>query len=197
MTGTFNAMKLAWDELAEKYPERKLYTIDTKAITIGSNIIVKEIGDLAKSGASAEEIVAWANENVDKFAVYFYADDLKFFARSGRVSNLSAAMGGILGIRPIIYINDDGVMKSISKAKGRRGALKAVLQYVEDLQEDIKGHRVIIGHADAYDLALEMENRLKEIYGEDLQTEIVVVNPTIGGHCGPDTVGICFHASRR
>lgn len=197
MSGTFNAMNIAWQELKEKYPERNLYAVDTKCVSIGCYNIAWEIAEMAKNGASVDEILAWAEKEVDKFAVYFYADDLKFFARSGRVSNLSAAMGGILGIRPIIYINDDGVMKSISKAKGRRGALKAVLQYVEDLQEDIKGHRVIIGHADAYDLALEMENRLKEIYGEDLQTEIVVVNPTIGGHCGPDTVGICFHASRR
>ena len=131
------------------------------------------------------------------YAVYFYADDLKFFARSGRVSNLSAAMGGILGIRPIISINSEGVMNSIAKARGRHGALKSVLSYVDSLQEDIKNHRVVIGHADAYDLALELESKLKEKYGTDLKTEIHAVNPTIGGHCGPDTVGVCFHAIHR
>lgn len=197
MSGTFDSMNLAWQELKEKYPERKLYTIDTKAITICSYNIVREIGDLAKNGATIDEIMAWSEKEIDKFAVYFFADDLKFFARSGRVSGISATMGGILGIRPIITMSSDGVMKSIAKAKGRRGAMKSLLDYVDNLKDDITAHRVIIGHADAYDLALELENKLKERYGEKLNTEIVVVNPTAGSHCGPDTVGVCFHAIHR
>ena len=197
MSGTFNAMNLAWQELKEKYPERRLCTVDTKGVSICCYNIAMEIAEMAKNGATMDEITAWASKEVDKFAVYFYADDLKFFARSGRVSGLSATFGGMLGIRPIININSDGIMNSIAKAKGRRGALKAVLEYVETLQENIKEHRVVIGHADAYDLALELQEKLKEKYGEDLRTEIMVVNPTIGGHCGPDTVGVCFHAIHR
>lgn len=152
---------------------------------------------MAKKGASANEILDWAKTEVDKFAVYFYADDLKFFARSGRVSGFSAMMGGLLGVRPILTMNSDGMMTSIAKANGRRGAMKAILDYVNNLQEDIKSHRVIIGHADAYELAADMEKRLKELFGSDLRTEIVTVNPTAGSHCGPDTVGVCFHASHR
>ncbi|MBR2971279.1 MAG: DegV family protein [Clostridia bacterium] len=197
MSGTFDSMKLAWKELSEKYPDRKLYTVDTKAITICSNNIVKEIGEMALRGASVEEILAWAHTEVDKFAVYFFADDLKFFVRSGRVSGLSAVFGGILGIRPIININSDGIMGSVAKAKGRKGAINKILAYVDELQDNIKEHRVIVGHADAPELAAEVELRLKEKYGDDLRTEIVVVNPTAGSHCGPDTVGVCFHAKHR
>lgn len=197
MSGTFDSMRLAWQELSEKYPDRKLYTVDTKAITICSYNIVREIGDLAKNGASVEDILSWAEREVDKFAVYFYADDLKFFGRSGRVSGLAATMGGILGIRPIINMNADGVMGSVAKAKGRRNAQNAIIGYVNMLQDDIKSHRVIIGHADAYELAVDLEKKLKDIYGSDLNTEIVVVNPTAGSHCGPDTVGVCFHALHR
>ena len=197
MSGTFDAMRLAWEELSVKYPDRKLYTIDTKGITICSYNIVREIGELAKKGASVEELQAWAEKEVDKFAVYFYADDLKFFGRSGRVSGIAATVGGLLGIRPIINMNADGIMGSVAKARGSRLAQKALMDYVDELQEDIKAHRVIIGHADAYQLAEQMEKQLKEKYGDDLQTEIVVVNPTAGSHCGPDTVGICFHAKHR
>ena len=197
MSGIFNAMNIALQELKEKYPERTVYTIDTKAITICSYNIVREIGEMAKKGASIEEIMAWAEKEVPKFAVYLFADDLKFFGRSGRVSNLAATMGSILGIRPIINMNSEGVMGSVAKAKGRKGALKALLEYVNNLGEDIKSYRVIIGHADALDLALDLERRLKENYGDDLNTEIVVVNPTAGSHCGPDTVGVCFHAKHR
>ena len=106
-------------------------------------------------------------------------------------------MGGILGIRPIININEKGIMSSIAKAKGRKGAQNKLLEFVRDLQEDIMDYRVIIGHTDAYDLAVELEQRLKEEYGQNLKTEIVVVNPTAGSHCGPDTVGICFHSKHR
>ncbi len=197
LSGTFNAMNLAWRDLKEKYPERKLYTVDTKAITICSYNIICEIGELAKGGASPEEIIEWAKNEVDKFAIYFFADDLKFFARSGRVNGLAATMGGLLGIRPIINIGSDGIMRSIAKAKGRKGAMKALLDYVDKLQEDIKKHRVIIAHADAYELACELESKLKAKYGDDLNTEIVIINPTAGSHCGPDTIGVCFHAIHR
>lgn len=197
MSGTFDAMKLAWQELQTKYPERKLYTVDTKAITILSNNIVKEIGEMSLRGATPEQIIEWAQKEVDKFAVYFFADDLKFFVKSGRVSGLTAVMGGLLGIRPIININSDGIMDSVSKAKGRRGAVNKIMEYVIALADDIKNHRVIIGHSDAYDLAKEMEEKLKEYFGEDLNTEIVVVNPTAGSHCGPNAIGVCFHAKHR
>ena len=197
MSGTFNAMRLAWQELSEKYPDRKLYTIDTKAITICSYNIVREIGDMAKNGASVDELMAWSNTEIDKFAVYFFADDLKFFGRSGRVSRLSATMGNLLGIRPIINMNEEGIMGSIDKAKGKKATLAKIMQYVKSLQENIKEHRVVIGHCDSLGLATELEGLLKAEFGEDLNTLIVEVNPTAGSHCGPNTVGVCFHAIHR
>ena len=106
-------------------------------------------------------------------------------------------MGGLLGIRPIIHISDEGKMVSISKAKGRKGAIDKLLEYVRNLNEDIKNHRVIIGHSDALDIAKEVEAKLKAEYGEDLNTEIVVVNPTAGSHCGPNTIGVSFYAKHR
>ena len=82
MTATFEAMDKAVAELKQKYPERKFYSIDTKGITIGSLNIVEEIGDMYKSGKTVEEIMSWAKEEIDHFAVYFFADDLKFFKHS-------------------------------------------------------------------------------------------------------------------
>ena len=197
MSGTFNAMRLAVDELLKKYPERKFYTVDTKGITLGSLNIVKEIGDMAKGGATVDDILKWAETEVDKFAVYFYADDLKFFAKSGRVSGLAAFVGNIIGLRPILSMGSDGKMGSVAKAKGKKATLKKIFDYVDELQDDIKNHRVIVGHADALPLAEEMVSILKEKYGDDLNCEIAVVNPTAGSHCGPDTVGISFHAIHR
>ena len=197
MTATFDAMDQALEELYEKYPGRKLYEIDTKGITIVSLNIVLEVGDMIKAGKSVEEVLEWAKAEVDKFAIYFFADDLKFFKHSGRVSGLAATMGTLLGVRPIIYMNDEGKMVSVGTERGRARAINRLLQYVDELGEDVKAHRVIVGNTDAPEIVEEVIARLTEKYGEDLRIMKVDVNPTTGGHCGPNGVGVCFHAKHR
>jgi DegV family protein with EDD domain len=197
MTATFDAMDRALEELYSRYPERKFYEIDTKGITIVSLNIVLEVGDMVKAGKSAEEILAWAKDEVDRFAIYFFADDLKFFKHSGRVSGLAATMGTLLGVRPIIHMSSEGKMVSVGTERGRERALARLMKYVEELGDDVKGHRVIVGNTDAPEIAAEVTRRLKAVYGEDLTVLEVPVNPTTGGHCGPNGVGICFHAIHR
>lgn len=196
MTMTFNNMDEAVAILKEKYPERKFYRLDTKGITILSLNIFYEVSALLKLGKTPEEIIKWAETEIDKFAVYFFADDLKFFKRSGRVSGISAAMGNLIGIRPIIHINDEGKMLSIGKEKGRAKALARLVSYVEELGDNVKDHKVVIGHTDAYETAAEIRDMLLEKFGE-LDCEIVAVNPTAGSHCGPNCVGVSFHAKHR
>ena len=197
MTATFDNMDIAVRELLEKYPGRRFYEIDTMGITLCSLLSVLEIGDMYKAGKSAEEMLEWAKTGVGKVGCYFFADDLKFFRHSGRVSGIAGTMGTLLGIRPIIYMNEEGRMVSVGKEKGRVKAMERLVKYVDELGEDVKDHRVLIGHADCRDIAEEIEKMLKERYGADLNTEIVDVNPTAGSHCGPNTVGVCFHAKRR
>ena len=193
MSGSFDAMDSVVKELLEKYPGRKFYTIDTKGITIGSLNMVKEIGDLYKSGAAIDEILEWGKREVDHFATYFFADNLKFFKRSGRISNIAATMGSLIGIKPIIYMDDKGMMTNITKERGRINALKRLVAYVEELALDIDKHRVIVGHSDSLELAKMLADMLVEKFGP-LRIEYAVVNPTAGSHCGPDTVGVSFHA---
>ena len=197
MTATFDNMDIAVKELLEKYPGCKFYEIDTMGITLCSLLPVLEIGDMYKAGKSAEEILEWAKTEIGKVACYFFADDLKFFRHSGRVSGIAGTMGTLLGIRPIIYMNEDGKMVSVGKEKGRVKAMERLISYVDALGEDLKDHRVLIGHSDSLDIAEEIERMLKEKYGDDLRTLIVDVNPTAGSHCGPNTVGVCFHGKRR
>lgn len=197
MSGTFNAMDLAYQELKEKYPERKLHLIDTKGITILSNIIVKEIGDMYLAGKSVEEIMEWAEKEVDHYATYFFADNLNFFKRSGRVNNVSAAMGNLIGLKPILYMNEEGTMTNIGKERGRPHALRKLVEYVENLSVDIEKHRIVIGHSDALELAKKLGTMLMEKYGANLNIDYVVVNPTAGSHCGPDTIGVAFYAKHK
>ena len=197
MTATFDAMDEAVASLKEKYPGRSFYEIDTKGITIGSLNIVKEVGDLYKAGRTAEEILAWAEKEVDRFAVYFFVDDLKFFRHSGRVSGIAGTMGTLLGIRPIIHMNSEGKMVSVGKEKGRAKAMDRLVGIVEELGDHVEEHRVIVGHSDMEDVADEVIAALKAHYGDSLRVEKTLVNPTAGSHCGPNGVGISFHAVHR
>lgn len=197
MSGTFSAMNLAVKELKEKYPERNFYEIDTKGITVLSYAISIAVAEMYKNGDSVEKILAWADSEVQKHAIYFYVDDLKFFARSGRVSNFSAIMGNIVGIHPILTMGADGMMTALGKAQGRKKTLNKIMDMIAEKQEDIASHKIYIGHSDMPDVAEIAENMLKERFGENLDVTKVEVNPTAGCHCGPDGLGIVFHAKNR
>jgi DegV family protein with EDD domain len=197
MTNTFDAMDQAVAELKARYPERRFEEIDTKGITTISYTLTREIGDRLKGGMSVDEVLAWAAAEVDRFAMYFFADDLKFFRRSGRVSGLAATMGTLIGIRPIIYMSAEGKMVSCGTVKGRVKAMEHLVEKVAELGEGIKDHRFVVGHTDAPELAQEFGKMLRERFGEDLSIEYVVVNPTAGSHAGPNGVGVCFHAKQR
>ena len=194
MSGSFNAMDLTIEDLKIKYPDRKIYTIDTKGITILTYIIVFEIIDLFKKGYSVEEIIEWSDKHINHYATYFFADNLTFFARSGRVGNFSKIMGNLVGIKPIIYMDENGTMTNISKITGRRKAIMQLVDYFDKLAIDVRAHQIIIGHTDSIENAHILGNILQEKYDNSLNIKYVVVNPTAGSHCGPDTVGIAFYA---
>lgn len=197
MSASFANLDKAVAKLLEKYPGRRVELIDTKGITLGSYSLCLQMGELYNQGKSIDEIKKWAETNVDKTAFYFFADNLKFFGKSGRVSGFAAFMGGMIGIKPIIYINEEGKMVSIDKAIGRKKALEKILNYVKELQEDIKSYPVIIAHGDAMPLVEEFSKMLKAEFGEDLDIIVEDINPTAGSHCGPDTLGVTFHAKHR
>ena len=197
MSMTFGNMEQALKDLKKKYPERTLHQIDTRGITTISLAICIEVGKMYKAGKSVEEILKWAETGVDSFAMYFFADDLKFFKHSGRVSGLTATMGSILGIRPLIYMSKEGKMESYGTARGRRRAIEAVVGKVVELGDNPAKHTIYIGHTDAEDLVQESIAALKEKLGDNLDIMLVPVNPTAGSHCGPDAMGICFRAKHR
>ena len=197
MTVTFDAMDLAVAELRAKYPQRRFAEIDTKGITTVSYAIVRAVGDLHLAGRNLDQLLDWASTEVNHYAMYFFADDLKFFRRSGRVSGLAATMGTLIGIRPIIYMSPEGKMVSCGKTKGRVKAMELLVDRVAELGDDVKNYRFYIGHTDAPEMAEEVGRMMKERFGQDLTIEYVVTNPTAGSHSGPNGVGVCFHAIHR
>ncbi|MBQ2469395.1 MAG: DegV family protein [Clostridia bacterium] len=197
MTATFDAMDRAVAALLEKYPNVHFYEVDTKGITTVSCAIVLAIGELFKAGKTPEEVLEWASVEVDKHAMYFFADDLRFFKHSGRVSGIAGTMGTLLGIRPIIHMSGEGKMVSVGKEKGRPKAIARLLAYMDELGDDVTGHPVYIGNSDAPELVEELTAALRAKYGDALNLKVITVNPTAGSHCGPNGVGVSFHAKRR
>lgn len=196
MSGTFTSLHIAMEELKEKYPERTIHTVDTKAISIGALNILFEVKNLVDEGKSVEEIISFVENEKEHFATYFFAEDLQFFKRSGRVTGFSAFVGSMLGIKPMMYMSSDGKLEVIGKQIGRKGAINFIMNKIEELQDSIKDHKVLIANADT-PVAEQFKVLLKEKYGEDLDVEVVDLNPTIGAHCGPNAVGVCFHAKSR
>ncbi len=196
MTNTFDAMDQAVAELKTRYPAARFEEIDTKGITTISYAIVREVGDLVKAGKTLDEILEWAKAEVDHFAMYFFADDLKFFRRSGRVSGLAATMGTLIGVRPLIHMSQEGKMVSVGTAKGRQKAIQYLVDKVGELGDEIEKHRICIGHTDAPEIARTIGDMIEERYGKQ-DIVYVDVNPTAGSHCGPNGVGVCFHAKSR
>ena len=197
MSGSFNSMNNALKVLYERYPGRKLYSLDTKGITVISYAIAEQVSILFKKGKTADEILKWAETEIQHWAMYFFADDLKFFKHSGRVGGLSATMGTILGVRPIIYMSAEGKMESIDKVKGQKNAISYLLNKTEEIGDNVASYKIYIGHTDAGGIVDKLTDRLYEKYGKGISIDTVITNPTAGAHAGPDGVGICFHAKHR
>lgn len=197
LSATFRNLDKALAELKERYPERTCYLLNTKAATTLSLNIALTVGEMFKAGKSVAEILAWAETGVDKHAMYMIVDDLKFFQRSGRVSGLTAFMGSLLGVRPVIYISAEGKMQTVGKERGRNRALQHLLNKMDELGDDVTNHRIIIGHTDADEMVEELKSLIQERYGKDVPIMVQLVNPTLGSHSGPDGVAVCFHSIHR
>ncbi len=197
LSGTFNAMHLAIEMLKEKYPERTIHTFDTKAITSLALVILIEVGKLYQQGKSLDELLTALDDLVHHYAFFAFADDLKFFKASGRLTGLSATLGTLISVKPIISIDEEGKMGAIGKVLGRFQALKKIMDYMVRLGDDVANHPIIIVHSDTPELVEKISKMIHEKFGENLDLSVAVVNPTAGIHAGPDCLGVAFHSKGR
>ena len=198
-TSAMNNINLAVRGLKKRFPKRKIYLIDTKQVCAGGRLIVQEVIKLVNNGSSLEEILDWCDTEINKFALYFVVDDIKYMQRSGRVSKTSAAFGTILNIKPISRVKDDGVIEVYNKVRGERAAAKQLLRYsieTADRQELIERGVVICDSGNEI-MADYLEELFKEEYGKDLAVVRTKINPVIGVHSGPGVFGVAFYANHR
>ena len=196
MSGTFNAMKNVIAQLKEKYPEREVRFKDSKLISLGSGFITYYGALKYKEGATMDELDAYLDELIEHTATYFVVDDLTYLHRGGRVSGASKVIGNLLGIKPILYFNEEGKILNIDKKKGMKMALSALLTYMKTKGTELDKYKVFIMQADNEETAEKFADNIRAQFSE-VDIHIQPVGPVIGAHCGPGTIGLIFHAKEK
>lgn len=192
LSGTFAYMNSAIEKLKEKYPERKITIYNTRNISMGAGIIVYYAAKYWKEGATDEELTAFLDEIVPKAHCSFCVDSLAHLHRGGRISKTAEVFGTMLGIKPLITVQDDGTLKNVAKVKGARKVVSELANLVKE-NADLSGkYEVFAMHADCEEESDRLVERVKEIVGDHVTVTKQIIGPVIATHCGPGTLGIVF-----
>lgn len=192
LSSTFEYMEQAIEELSQKYPERKITTVDTKNISVGEATIVEEAYKKYKAGASAEEIVAFVEDFRKKVKVYFGVENLMHLKRGGRVSATTAVLGSMLNIKPILVLDEEGSIVKCQTTKGMHGVVKTLFEKFKAEQDNASNYPIYVMHAMRKELAMELKNMIEDYLGIHDIVIIQPVGPTIGTHCGIGTIAVSF-----
>lgn len=196
LSATFQSSKLAVEELSEKYPERKLYTVDTLCASLGQGLILYLAAGLQKQGKSIEEVRDWVEANKLHICHWFTVDDLMYLKRGGRVSAATAVVGTMLQIKPVMHVDDEGHLINVSKARGRKASLDALVKKVGETATDPASQTMFISHSDCEADARYVADQIQAKYGAK---EIILnyIGPVIGAHTGPGCVALFFVGGTR
>lgn len=196
LSTTYNSAAIAAAELAGKYPDRKIITVDTLAASAGEGLAVYLTNEKKKAGATVEEAAQYAREICPKICHWFTVDDLVYLKRGGRVSPTVAFVGNLLGIKPVLHVDDAGHLISRSKVRGRRNSIMALADKYGELAETVGEGTVFISHGDCIKDAEELSRILLEKYGAKVEI-ITDVGTVIGAHSGPGTLALFFVGKNR
>lgn len=196
MTPSVNNAYEAAEQLRGEFPDRKIVVIDTYASCSGYGLLVDDAADLRDQGASMEEIEQWVRENSRKVYHRFFATDLKHFRRGGRVSGPTAAIGTVLGICPIMRLDDAGKIYAYGKVRGKKAAMKVLAQDLEKYVRD--GHdysgKCFISHSHCPEDAEAVRAAFQEIIPK-ADIRIFDIGTIIAAHTGPGTVAVFYWGS--
>lgn len=196
LSTTYNSSAIAVAELREKYPERKIFTVDTLCASLGQGLLVWQAVALQKAGKSLEEVRDWAEANKLKLCHWVAVDDLAHLKRGGRISATTAFVGGMLNIKPIIHVDNEGHLINVGKVRGRSASLKYLVDEMGKRITDPQEQVIFISHSDCLEDAKVVGEEAKRRFG----VKDVVYNhigPVIGAHTGPGTVALFFMGMER
>ena len=195
LSSTRDACAIAAEDLRERYPERKIYTVDTLAASGGQGLLVLLAGRKQKAGASIEEVRDFAEETKFHVGLWFTVDDLVYLKRGGRVSSAAAVVGTMLNIKPVLHVDNEGHLIPMEKVRGRKAAIQALFRHMQQTALPDQ-ETVMINHADCLP---EAESLAERIRAEFHPKEVLIADlgPIIGAHTGPGLVTLFFLAEHR
>ena len=196
LSTTCNSAEVAAEELRERYPQRKLYVVDTLCASLGQGLLVWLAAREQKKGRTIEEVRDWAETHKQAVCHQFTVQDLKFLKRGGRITATTAVLGSMLQIKPVLHVDNDGKLMTVAKARGRRAALKALVDKMEQTAIDPKDQTVFISHGDCLEDAQLVAQMVKDRFGVE-RVYLNYVGPVIGAHSGPGTVALFFLGRHR
>lgn len=194
LSGTFNAGRLAAEELCAKYPERKIICVDSLCASLGQGLLVDIVADKRDEGATIEEAAKYCEEMLPSLAHWFTVDDLFYLHRGGRVSKTTAIVGSALGIKPVMHVDDEGHLIKVEIARGRKNSIKRLVDKMRATYTSVD--RVYVSHGDCADDAQTLMDMVVKEFSPR-ETLINYVGPVIGAHSGPGTLALFFTATER
>jgi DegV family protein with EDD domain len=196
LSATYQTASITLQQLAEEYPERRVYCVDTLAASLGQGLLVTYAAKLKESGKTIEEVYNWVMENRLHLCHWFTVDDLFFLQRGGRVSKSTAIVGTLLDIKPVMHMDNEGRLIPVSKVRGRKKSLNALVDQMEKTAIHPESQMVYISHGDCLEDANYVKDQVRTRFGVK-NFLIQYVEPVIGAHSGPGTVALFFIGSER
>ena len=197
LSSTYNAGRIACEELSEEFPERKLYAVDTLCASLGQGLLVYYAAKMRLDGKSIDEVRDFAENNKLRLCHWFTVDDLFFLKRGGRVSAATAVVGTMLGIKPIMHVDNNGKLVKVGTARGRRASIDTLCEKAKASVIDAKEKLVaFISHGDCEEDAKYLADKMKKEVGFK-EVLIGYVGSVIGSHSGPGTLALFYLGTER
>lgn len=195
LSGCYNSACIAANELNSKY-EQKVKVVDSLSASMGEGMLVYKLALQRKNGMNFDEAAQWAEDTKLKICHLFTVDDLNHLSKSGRLSKTSAFFGSMLGIKPVLHVDNEGRLVAIDKTRGRRKAIDMIAEKMKRYSQGIVNDVIFISHGDCLDDAKELADKIKEktgiknfIFGN--------ITPMIGTHTGLGTLALFFEGNQR
>lgn len=200
LSGVTTSARIAQEELQQKYPDRKIYIVDSLGASSGYGLLMDKLADLRDQGCSAEELYRWAEAHKLEMHHWFFSTDLTFFIKGGRVSKTSGMVGTLLGICPLLNMDQEGHLIPRAKIRSKKKVIQEIVGCMEQHAQgglDYSG-KCYISHSACYEdaraVADLIEARFPKLCG---RVEIYDIGTTIGSHTGPGTVALFFWGDLR
>lgn len=200
ISGTINSALVAKANLEEEFSDRKIYIVDSLAASSGYGLLVDKLADLRDDGMSIDSLYDWVEMNKKRLNHWFFSTDLTFYIKGGRVSKTAGVVGGILGICPLLNVDNEGKLIPRMKVKGKKKVFKAIVSKMEELSDNGCDYadKVYMSHSSCIDDAKQVAAMIEEKFPNTRgKIEINDIGTTIGSHTGPGTVALFFWGQER